>query len=612
MLSAEQLYVSTTERTFQYDSKLPALPVPSLNNTLKKYLESVQPLVSAEEYAHTKTVVQEFENGVGKVLHEALLARAKNMPNWLEKWWLELAYLTQRAPLIPISNMGGIFPQADPLWAPNTMQQLPRAAMVTHYIIQYWKLLYKERLKPDKPRGNPWSMSQYRYVFNTSRIPGEVCDTIVSNFKTEYEGLPPSNYIIVLCKGRLFKMEVLDSAHEPIGVPELEQQFQFIQDLCHQSSPVSQKVASLTCDERTRWAKNRQHLIESHPTNKRNFEIIVNAIIFICLDERAPSTESEALSEGIGGDICNRWADTYNIVIFKNGVVATNGSHAACDGMVGVSMGFYVYLNFQECKGKWQGSTLIHHPRIPVELTFHVDTIISTAIDTVISYIGGVMDNILCQYFLFSNYGQKFISSKNVHPDAFIQMALQLAYYRLHKSPAPTYETASTRSFYNGRTETVRSCSVEAITWVQSMLDPASSMKTRLQLLKRAIDKHSILMREAQKNEGCDRHLLGLYVLSVEMGLPLPSIYQDPAWIKSGGSGNFILSTSFTGYTNILGAVTAMCTDGYGIFYCVSPLKIAFNITSWKNSKLTDIDALKENISISLHDMQTLFYKSSL
>jgi hypothetical protein len=31
------------------------------------------------------------------------------------------------------------------------------------------------------------------------------------------------------------------------------------------------------------------------------------------------------------------------------------------------------------------------------------------------------------------------------------------------------YETASTRQFYSGRTETVRSCTEEAILWIQSM-----------------------------------------------------------------------------------------------------------------------------------------------
>ncbi len=42
-----------------------------------------------------------------------------------------------------------------------------------------------------------------------------------------------------------------------------------------------------------------------------------------------------------------------------------------------------------------------------------------------------------------------------------------LCYFR----PAPTYETASIRKYYHGRTETVRTCTTEVINWCKAMLD---------------------------------------------------------------------------------------------------------------------------------------------
>lgn len=92
----------------------------------------------------------------------------------------------------------------------------------------------------------------------------------------------------------------------------------------------------------------------------------------------------------------------------------------------------------------------------------------------------------------------------------------------------------------------------------------------RQQLLAKfihAYDTHNKLMDEAQANEGCDRHLLGLRVLAKENNMPDPEIFQDPAWIKSGGDGNYILSTSFVGYSNVFGGVAPMCSNGYGTFY---------------------------------------------
>lgn len=61
----------------------------------------------------------------------------------------------------------------------------------------------------------------------------------------------------------------------------------------------------------------------------------------------------------------------------------------------------------------------------------------------------------------FKGYGKDFLKTSQIHPEAFIQIALQAAYILLHGKPAPTYCTASTRGFYRGRTETCRSCSQE-------------------------------------------------------------------------------------------------------------------------------------------------------
>ena len=56
-------------------------------------------------------------------------------------------------------------------------------------------------------------------------------------------------------------------------------------------------------------------------------------------------------------------------------------------------------------------------------------------------------------------------------------------------------------------------------------------------------------MKEAKNGYGCDRHLFGLQTLAHEEGLPLPGLFSDPSFVKSGGNGHFILSTSTSGYT---------------------------------------------------------------
>ncbi len=56
----------------------------------------------------------------------------------------------------------------------------------------------------------------------------------------------------------------------------------------------------------------------------------------------------------------------------------------------------------------------------------------------------------------------------------------QYLFYIYTCRPAPTYETATTRQYYHGRTETVRSCTTEGITWAKAMLDKSKTVSLLL------------------------------------------------------------------------------------------------------------------------------------
>lgn len=64
-------------------------------------------------------------------------------------------------------------------------------------------------------------------------------------------------------------------------------------------------------------------------------------------------------------------------------------------------------------------------------------------------------------------WGKGIIKKCKVSPDGFIQMALQLAYYKENKKFVQTYEASMTRLYLNGRTETVRSCTLEMTDFVR-------------------------------------------------------------------------------------------------------------------------------------------------
>jgi carnitine O-acetyltransferase len=64
-----------------------------------------------------------------------------------------------------------------------------------------------------------------------------------------------------------------------------------------------------------------------------------------------------------------------------------------------------------------------------------------------------------------------------VSPDSFIQQALQLAWYRDQGYASATYETAGTRGFLHGRTETIRVVTAESRDFVKSMVDDKANVR---------------------------------------------------------------------------------------------------------------------------------------
>ena len=123
-------------------------------------------------------------------------------------------------------------------------------------------------------------------------------------------------------------------------------------------------------------------------------------------------------------------------------------------------------------------------------------------------------------------FGKNVAKQCKVSPDAFIQMALQLAYYRDIGCLHLTYESSMTRLFREGRTETVRSCSVESAKWVKSMDDPNVSVSERVAMLNKACEHHQKLYRDAMTGKGIDRHIFCLYVISKYLEIESPFLKE--------------------------------------------------------------------------------------
>src|SRR5271154_659885 len=97
----------------------------------------------------------------------------------------------------------------------------------------------------------------------------------------------------------------------------------------------------------------------------------------------------------------------------------------------------------------------------------------------------------------------------------------------------PTYESAATRKFQQGRTETTRTVSDESVAFCNAMADPGVSAEEGVKLFRAALDAHVKCISDASDGRGVDRHLCGLKN-RLRPGEATPSPFSDPAYSYSG------------------------------------------------------------------------------
>uniref|UniRef100_A0A0K8R531 Putative carnitine o-acyltransferase crot n=1 Tax=Ixodes ricinus TaxID=34613 RepID=A0A0K8R531_IXORI len=95
---------------------------------------------------------------------------------------------------------------------------------------------------------------------------------------------------------------------------------------------------------------------------------------------------------------------------------------------------------------------------------------------------------------------------------------------------------------------------------------------------------------------------MGLALIALEDGTPMPELFLDPSFVRSGGNGNFILSTSCNGYTPLIGLCgVQVCKDGYGAFYSIEETRIIIAISAFRDSTETNASALVQGNSALIH-----------
>lgn len=311
---------------------------------------------------------------------------------------------------------------------------------------------------------------------------------------------------LVLWNGRIFSIKAYDeNNHHILSLNQLKEQILHILRSASFKKP-GNPTTLLTCDNRDGWFQNRKYLCELDEQNKKNLERIDNSIFVITLEtDEAPLNKSETFFKTFASESGMRIADkSLNMVYFKNGSIAAILDHTPFDGFAAGVLTHFVLSSVKKIKGVWPHSLIQHSQdehnysatKFVEELIFKLDDKLVRSLKiTKEFYLSNCLNIDVC-IKSFHAFGKALLKKHQLHPEGLVQIAINLAYYRLRfknsklNIPEPTcYCTASTRKFFNGRTETCRTFSKEFKQFSDHTISNRKFDKVHYQLLKNAIGK---------------------------------------------------------------------------------------------------------------------------
>ncbi|KAL4402466.1 acyltransferase [Malassezia pachydermatis] len=657
----------TVPTTFQLQSSLPRLPVPKLEDSLARYLKSLEPFLrqkeelgelpagatAESELAQRRAWADELiSSGLGQRLNERLIdVDQTTEDNWFDdRFWLEKAYHEWRAPLLVNSNWWNMF-VADPSMPAELSERVDAPAYTEEAVrVQNWDkaewavrratwILYRaalfkiaidrETIKPDVARIGAFCMHQYSRMFGVTRIPSRPHD-----YNTATSITAGSRHVTVIVRDNYYELPVINEQGEVYPLDSLEKAiWAIVEDAKKQDGA---GVGVMTCNDRDAWTLAREHLLSLGATNRKSLQSIQKSMFVLSIDSNTignpvgtnPPSGSEpeyagamAISASGGGRWGhNRWFDkAISFTVESTGRAGLMGEHSPVDALIPSMLAERVLADWmpppsEPMPEKAEGVSLLDEAPAWSKLEWVLDDKVHADIQAAETTAKTITADADIGMLWFSEYGTDWIKKVGKQsPDAYIQMALQIAYADVHGRQTATYETASTRLFRHGRTDVIRSFSNEAYDLVKGVRENKSHEEL-YKLLTAATVAHTRQTRDHSFGKGFDRHLMGLRLAyRAEDDGEAPKLFTDPLLTESA---SWKLSTSglSAGERFVGTGFGSGFPDGFGTNYLTGSKTLKFGMESKRSNPFGNghpLHMYKQSIIKALRLMREIIEKGA-
>uniref|UniRef100_A0AAY4BRP0 Choline/carnitine acyltransferase domain-containing protein n=1 Tax=Denticeps clupeoides TaxID=299321 RepID=A0AAY4BRP0_9TELE len=554
-------------------SSAPPQPVPPLTQTLGRYLRALEPLLPQDELDHTRKMVQKFGQGggLGEKLQQELEKRARHSHNWVRNF----------------------------TWPPTTF------SCRINILFSLNSGITSGRLPVENIRGQLLCAELFPRLFSSCRIPGPKHD-YVAHYGRSRRG---PTHITVVRNYQFFQLDVYNSDGTPLTESQIHGQLLRIRSQSWKTD--KEPMGILTSEHRHTWGQAYNRLLRDK-INKESVRLIEKGLFTLCLDSPVMRISDDKYSSRMAAQILhgggtysnsgNRWFDkTLQFVVGEDGSWGLLYEQATAEGPPIATL-LHHLLEF--CKKPDRVRAPLVPLPMPKKLYFYIDPEIKWDIEMAKQNLDILINDLDINCFNFQRFGKEFPKQHNFSPNSFIQVALQLAYYRVHGELCASCETASLRMFRGGRTDYIRSPTNQSLKFVLAFDNPAVSKEAKVELLREAVEVHSELTEQALQGQGIDRHLLGLKLQAIEEGLSVPRIFMDTAY---GLATHWKLRTGqVPSNTDSVMCFGPLVPDGYAVCYNPQPDHVHFSVTAFNCCEETNAEKLALTLETSLCHLQTL------
>ncbi len=304
-----------TSVTFGGQTELPPLPIPPLDDTMQRFLRSIEALQAEDQVARmeSKHIVMDFLDTDGPMLQKLLVdydrvgRETGEIGSYVEEFWND-SYLAPDSSVV--LNLNPFFVLEDSPDPKIAKHPIKRAASLCFASVKLASQLRFEALRPDTFKGKALCMDQFKALFSTVRVP-------MKNDKDAIHVFEQSNHIAVLCRGKIYYFQVLwpdgnvavDEGDLVDILHAVETHAKEEEDLAVARSPsqdpaairAQQSIGVLTSLPRNEWAMAREELVLHSPMNEESLQIVDSALFVLVLDDYIPQNKHDAAANMLHG-----------------------------------------------------------------------------------------------------------------------------------------------------------------------------------------------------------------------------------------------------------------------------------------------------------------------